>query len=149
MTVARKIKRALKEFNDFWKGFHCNGPKVAEAVALLEGLQLAADQQWPKVILEAYYVVPSKSTQMGNNNWQIEHPADDFRKAFTETFLLSHQVQKIAAATSHLDYSMNHVNQRDITMKMRKLMMTMDAILDYDRPKPNPRHDDKGKPGGG
>ncbi|KAK4770703.1 hypothetical protein SAY87_031235 [Trapa incisa] len=70
-----------------------------------------------------------------------------------ETFRLPHQVQKIAAASSHLDHGMNHFNQRGITvsgqMKVRKLMMAMDAILDYDRPKPNPRHDDKGKPGGG
>ncbi|PKI32121.1 hypothetical protein CRG98_047490 [Punica granatum] len=65
----------------------------------------------------------------------------------------SHQVRKIAATAADIDNRVNHVHPQGIKvtgqMHGRKLMVAVNAMLDYEKPKPNPRHDDKGKSGGG
>lgn len=43
----------------------------------------------------------------------------------------------------------NSCSKVSCQMRPRKLMITAEAMLDYEKPKPNPRHDDKGKSGGG
>ncbi|OWM72177.1 hypothetical protein CDL15_Pgr018060 [Punica granatum] len=67
--------------------------------------------------------------------------------------LIQNSVRKIAATAADIDNRVNHVHPQGIKvtgqMHGRKLMVAVNAMLDYEKPKPNPRHDDKGKSGGG
>ncbi|KAK4796467.1 hypothetical protein SAY86_028793 [Trapa natans] len=71
-----------------------------------------------------------------------------------ETALPSEQAQKMATkSTADLDNGVNHADPKDgkvsSLMQKRKMMITPEFMLDYEKPKHNPRHDDKGRPGSG
>ncbi|KAK4796141.1 hypothetical protein SAY86_028467 [Trapa natans] len=71
-----------------------------------------------------------------------------------ETVLSSEQAQKILTrSAADIGNGVNHADPKDIKassqMHPRKLVTTAGFMLDYEKPRHNPRDDDKGKPGSG